>query len=45
MHSLVAESLVLCSTTNFDTSRLDAQKLRVRNLEYKTVRLAASPEL
>ena len=45
MQGLVAESPLLCSATSFDTSRLDTQKLRVRNLEHKIVRLLVSPEL
>lgn len=41
----VTEGLVLSSATSFDSTRLDAQKLRVRNLEHKNIRLAASPDL
>ena len=41
----VTEALVLSSATSLDSTRLDAQKLRVRNLEHKNIRLAVSPDL
>jgi pyruvate-formate lyase len=45
MFDTSAEPSVLSSATSFNATRLDAQKLRIRNLKHKAVRLAAAPDL
>ncbi len=45
MLETAAELSALPSVVNFNAVRLDAQKLRVRNLEHKSVRLTSAPNL
>jgi len=41
----IAEHPVLSSAVSFDVSRLDSQKLRIRNLEHKAERSTSAPDL
>jgi formate C-acetyltransferase len=45
MLDVAAPSLVLPSAVSFNPSRLNAQKLRIRNREHKEARLSAPPDL
>jgi formate C-acetyltransferase len=45
MLDIAAEPQLLPSAVSFNSGRLDSQKLRIRNLEHKAVRLTAAPNL